>query len=34
VLFSGSIEENIIYGLDLANMTDMEKENILDEACR
>lgn len=34
VLFSGSIRENIIYGLDLDEMNDAEVEELMDDVCR
>ena len=34
VLFSGSIRENIIYGLDLDKMNDAEVEELMDDVCR
>ena len=34
VLFSGTIRENITFGLDLGGMDDQELEQLMDEACR
>jgi len=34
VLFSGTIKENIIYGLDIAGHPDEEITTLLDEACK
>ena len=34
VLFSGSIRENIIYGLELDDKNDEEIESLMDDACR
>ena len=34
VLFSGSIRENIIYGLDVDSMNDAEVEELMDDVCR
>ena len=34
VLFSGSIRENIIYGLNVDSMNDAEVEELMDDVCR
>ena len=34
VLFSGTIGENILYGVDKTGLTDADVENLLEEACR
>jgi ABC-type multidrug transport system fused ATPase/permease subunit len=34
VLFSGTIADNIIYGLDIEDKTDAEVHTMLDEACK
>ena len=34
VLFSGTIRENILYGIDLKDKNEQEIEALMDEACR
>jgi len=34
VLFSGTIKENILYGIDLTDKNEKEIESLMDEACR
>jgi ABC-type multidrug transport system fused ATPase/permease subunit len=34
VLFSGTIQENILYGFNIKSYTDKQVEEMMDEACR
>lgn len=34
VLFSGTIQENILYGYDTSSKTDKEISDMMDEACK